>query len=225
MNEHEVCSVEESTIENFAATCIYNIIFTNDMACSQIVDLLYRMRKATGISFQAEQASARLEKHMKDYEKNMNKVYSSRASFVADANQVIENAICKDVNSLKDTVKNKFIESGCSNPVLMTSVEIARLFIHIAISGFDKRMQEMNARGIPDSGNLLYLRLFKLSKPIEELFQRLYDGDRINLNNKKSRKAIRSIVKKLTDAKLIAKAINEAKAQNPRNDCFYSSKK
>lgn len=216
MNETKhVCSMEEASEEDVAVTCLYNILFSNDMACSRIVDLLQAIRKASNISFQTEQASIRLEKQMRDYEKKMNKVYSIRASFIADANQIIEDALSIDINSLKDTVKHKFIESKCSNPVLMTAIEMARLFIYIAINGFDRRIKEMEERNIPDSGNLLYLRLTKFSKPIDELFRLAFDGVPINLNNKKSRKAIRSIVKKLTDAHLIANAIKKAESLNP----------
>lgn len=214
----KVCSLEEATEENFIVTCTYNILFTNDMACSRIVDLLYILRATKGISFQAEQAANRLEKQMKSYEKKMNEIYSVRASFMADANEVIDEAIKKDIEALQDTIKHKFIESGCSHPVLMTAAEMAHLFISFAVSGFDRRMKEMDERKIPDSGCLLYLRLTNLMKPVEELTKFLFDGNHIDLNNKKSRKYIRFIIKKLTDARLIAKAINEAESLNPTED-------
>lgn len=214
-----VCNLQEATEENFAATCMYNILFTNDMACSRVVELIYQLRKTPGISFQAEQAANRLEKQMKAYEKKMNEVYSIRASFMADANQVIEDALKKDIDMLQDAVKGKFIESGCSHPVLMTAAEMAHLFIDFAINGFDRRIQEMDNRHLSDSivntGNLLYLRLTKLLKPSDELCTLLFNGTGLDLNNKKSKKAIRNIIKKLTDAHLIAKAINEAEALNP----------
>ena len=210
-----VCSLDEATEENIAVTCTYNILFTNDMACSRIADLMCLLRKTDGVSFQAEQAAKRLEKQMQEYEKHMDKVYSSRASFMADVNQVIEDAISKELEILKDSIKGKFIESGCSHPVLMTAAEMAYLFIDFAIKGFDKRIKEMDERNIPESGNLLYLRLTKFLKPAEELAQRLFDGRPVDLSNKKSRKAIKAIIKKLTDAHLIAKAINEADALTP----------
>lgn len=213
-----VCSLDEATKENIAVTCTYNILFTNDMACSRIVDLLSLLRKTEGISFQAEQAAFRLEIQMKEYEKYMNGVYSSRAAFMADINQVIEDAISKEVEKLKDAIKNKFISSGCSHPVLMTAAEMAYLFIDFAVKGFDKRIKEMDERNVPDSGDLLYLRLTKFIKPAEELTQRLFDGKPVDLSNKKTRKAIRTIIKKLTDAHLIAKAINEADELNPMSN-------
>ena len=211
----QVCSLNEATDENIEVTCIYNILFTNDMACSQVVNLLYHLRETQGISFQTEQAANRLEKQMKAYEKKMNEVYSVRASFIADANQVIEDAINKDIEELRQIVKGKLIESGCSHPILMTAAEMAHLFIDFAVCNFGNRSRDLDKRKIPVPSNLLYMRLDKLLKPAHEVCTLLFDGNGVNLNNKKAKKAIRRIIKKLTDARLIAKAINVADTLNP----------
>ena len=75
--------------ENITLAAIYNILFTNDIVCSLIVEMLSELRKSRLCRFRVKQQGNKLEQLMLQYEKKINKIAGHRAFFMADANQYI----------------------------------------------------------------------------------------------------------------------------------------
>lgn len=73
--------------ENITLAAIYNILFTNDIVCSLIVEMLSELRKSRLCRFRVKQQGNKLEQLMLQYEKKINKIAGHRAFFMADANQ------------------------------------------------------------------------------------------------------------------------------------------
>lgn len=89
--------------ENITLAAIYNILFTNDIVCSLIVEMLSELRKSRLCRFRVKQQGNKLEQLMLQYEKKINKIAGHRAFFMADANQSIlqmkYNLICLKWNT------------------------------------------------------------------------------------------------------------------------------
>ena len=68
-------------IENITLTAIYNILFTNDIVCSLIVEMLSALRKSELCRFRIKQQGNKLEYLARQYEKKINKIAGHRAFF------------------------------------------------------------------------------------------------------------------------------------------------
>lgn len=60
--------------ENITLAAIYNILFTNDIVCSLIVEMLSELRKSRLCRFRVKQQGNKLEQLMLQYEKKINKI-------------------------------------------------------------------------------------------------------------------------------------------------------
>lgn len=83
--------------ENITLAAIYNILFTNDIVCSLIVEMLSELRKSRLCRFRVKQQGNKLEQLMLQYEKKINKIAGHRAFFMADANQYIADEVQPDL--------------------------------------------------------------------------------------------------------------------------------
>lgn len=220
MNEEEnVCSLDEATDENITVTCIYNIILTNDLACARVASFLYHVKKSPQYKQQVKQEVKRLEKLTQIYERMLIEVAAVRAGFLSDVTQTSEEELDRDIELLRYSIEHEFLKSKCSNARLMSYVELAYIICQYACLSLDKRIQEMKARNIPDAERVSYLRITDIFKSVSRLSEMLFEGGCVRLNNSFSCKTgMRIIEKKLTDAHLIAKAINAADALNPAED-------
>lgn len=66
-------------IENITLAAIYNILFTNDIVCSLIVEMLSALRKSELCRFRIKQQGNKLEYLARQYEKKINKIAGHRA--------------------------------------------------------------------------------------------------------------------------------------------------
>lgn len=217
MNEDVyVCSLDEATDENITVTCIYNIILTNDLACARVANFLYHIKKSPQYKQQVKQEVKRLEKLTKTYERILMEVAAVRGEFLSDITQTAEEELGRDIELLRYSIEHEFLKSKCSNARLMSYVELACIMCQYACISLDKRIQEMKARNIPDAERVSYLRITDIFKSVSRLSEMLFEGGYVRLNNSFScRTGLHIIEKKLTDAHLIAKAINTADALNP----------
>lgn len=84
-------------IENITLAAIYNILFTKDIVCSLIVEMLSALRKSELCRFRIKQQGNKLEYLARQYEKKINKIAGHRAFFMADANQYIADEVQLDL--------------------------------------------------------------------------------------------------------------------------------
>ena len=91
--------------ENITLAAIYNILFTNDIVCSLIVEMLSELRKSRLCRFRVKQQGNKLEQLMLQYEKKINKIAGHRAFFMADANQYIADEVQPDLLKMEYSIK------------------------------------------------------------------------------------------------------------------------
>ena len=61
--------IKRDTAENFTLTAVYNILFTNDIVCGLVVDLISQLKKSSHYRFNVKQLTKRIENEMQKYEK------------------------------------------------------------------------------------------------------------------------------------------------------------
>ena len=186
-------------IENITLAAIYNILFTNDIVCSLIVEMLSALRKSELCRFRIKQQGNKLEYLARQYEKKINKIAGHRAFFMADANQYIADEVQLDLLKMEYSIKLEFDKCRIENSALLAIEEV--------------RPYNKEVTGIT------YLRLTDTLKVLDELSDILYKGGYCDLNQSDNCKRGMAIIqRKLTDCDIISRAINESDKLNPAGD-------
>lgn len=150
--------------ENITLAAIYNILFTNDIVCSLIVEMLSELRKSRLCRFRVKQQGNKLEQLMLQYEKKINKIAGHRAFFMADANQYIADEVQPDLLKMEYSIKLEFDKCRIENSALLAKVELTRCMAELACLSLDKRIEEVRpynkeVTGITHiSGSLTHLK-------------------------------------------------------------------
>ena len=159
--------------ENITLAAIYNILFTNDIVCSLIVEMLSALRKSGLCRFRVKQQGNKLEQLMLQYEKKINKIAGHRAFFMADANQYIADEVQPDLLKMEYSIKMEFDKCRIENSALLAKVELTRCMAELACLSLDKRIEEVRPYNKEVTG-ITYLRLTDTFKVLDELSDILY---------------------------------------------------
>jgi hypothetical protein len=162
-------------IENITLAAIYNILFTNDIVCSLIVEMLSALRKSELCRFRIKQQGNKLEYLARQYEKKINKIAGHRAFFMADANQYIADEVQPDLLKMEYSIKMEFDKCRIENSALLAKVELTRCMAELACLSLDKRIEEVRSYNKEVTG-ITYLRLTDAFKVLDELSDILYRG-------------------------------------------------
>lgn len=209
-------SLEEATPKDFELTCIYNAIATNELAFAQLTEAISFIKQSAKYQKQVKQETNRLEKYLKDFEKKMTQVVGSRIWYMSDVVQIIQDECQVNTDQILEAMTREFEKQNHSYPSMMASIELARTYCELAVLSLKKRIQEMAAKGIEDHDNISWLDITKLLSQSTTVCELLFEGGYINLNkNLMCKTALCLIERKLTDCKLIARAINESYKLNP----------
>lgn len=204
--------------ENITLAAIYNVLFTNDIVCALVVDMLNALRKSGLCRFQAKQQSNKLENPTRQYEKRINKIVGHRAFFMADANQFIADEIQPDLFKMEYSIKLEFDKCHIENSGLLAKLELTRCMAKLACLSLDSRIKEVHPYN-KDVAGITYLRLTDIYKVLEDLSNLLYKGCYCDLNQSENCKRGMTIIqRKLTDCDIISRAINESDKLNPADD-------
>lgn len=210
--------MENKTI-NILLTAIYNILFTNDIVCTLIIDTMETLRKSGLYRYKAKHICKEIESSHRDYEKTVNRITGTRSSFMADANQFITDELQDDLFKMEYSIKLEFDKAAVRNSKVLAKVELLRCFAEYSCLSLDKRIEECHPYN-KDINHIDYLRLTRLSQLIDNLSDTLYRqqcGNKyVNLNQSiNCNNGMHIIMRKLTDSQLILKAIEEGDRLNP----------
>lgn len=225
MNEEEfqVTTVEEACKGDIMLTSTYNIIFTNELACSEVNNLLSKVRKSPYYRQNIKKETKLLLNIYQDFERMMKRVAGPRIYFLSDASQTVEEECGPFVDMMRDSLRKRFEDAGHPESELMGCAETARVMTQLACSNLDYRINEMEKRGINEARLVSYMRMTSVFNQTAYLTDLLYQqtkggkflGGVDCSKDFLSLKSIRSIEKRLTDANLIAKAIRTGSELNP----------
>lgn len=158
--ERKISDIKDKKLkaENITLAAIYNILFTNDIVCSLIVEMLSALRKSGLCRFRVKQQGNKLEQLMLQYEKKINKIAGNRAFFMADANQYVADEVQPDLLKMEYSIKMEFDKCRIENSALLAKVELARCMAELACLSLDKRIEEVRPYNKEVTG-ITYLRL------------------------------------------------------------------
>ena len=77
--ERKISDIKDKKLkaENITLAAIYSILFTNDIVCSLIVEMLSALRKSGLCRFRVKQQGNKLEQLMLQYEKKINNIFNN----------------------------------------------------------------------------------------------------------------------------------------------------
>ena len=198
-----------SKYEPLVVLATYNILFTNDIVCSQVIDAFSRLEKSPLYRQRTKQLANKAISAQKSYERLVNEIISDRSTFFADANEAFAEEVCKHVDILYYSIKREFDRYRLSDADLLARLETARTLCDFACQQFDKRLAELRAKDPQFSGfRLGYLRLTDLIRLMNELMRTFRIPCAVDLNTPQCLTAIGVLSRKLLDSESIARAIS-----------------
>ena len=194
--------------ENIVVASTYNILFTNDIVCSLLIESLELLKKTDFFKFKTKQISKQLDNERKRYEKVINQVIGSdKGEFFADANDKFIDNVSKDINTLLYSIKQEMDKNHLDNTQAISKLELCRTLCELSCIQHEMRMNDLIKT---DSAfrlfDLSYLKLNNMLRLLEELFLTL-PIKTVDLNTKQCKLALNIVSTKLSDVNIIANAI------------------
>lgn len=194
--------------ENIVVASTYNILFTNDIVCSLLIESLELLKKTGCFKFKTKQIAKQLDNERKRYEKVINQVIGSdKGEFFADANDKFIDNIEKDINTLLFSIKQEMDKSNLDNTQAISKLELCMTLCELSCIQHERRMNDLRK---VDSAfrlfDLSYLKLTNMLRLLEELFLTL-PIKTVDLNTEQCKLALNIVSTKLSDVNIIADAI------------------
>lgn len=190
-------------------TCLYNILFANDIACSTVIDGIDSLKRSPLYRYEVKKHANLVSRERHKYETMVNSVISSgNHEFLANANDVIAEKVNKHLDILYWSIKREFDKFNIENSQLLARLELARTMVAFAAVNIKKRIDEMKEQGV--AGNRInYLSLDPLLKLMDNLLRTFNVTVEVDMNTPECKMSIEIIGKCLCDGNLIANAIKE----------------
>ena len=198
-----------SKYEPLVVLATYNILFTNDIVCANVIDSIEGLKRTSLYRQRIKQLARKTDDARKDYEKLVNKIISDRCAFFADANETFAEEVNRHVKILYWSIKREMDKHSVEHSDVLSKLETARTLCDFACQQFDKRLEELKQTDRRFSGfHLDYLRLTNLLRLMNELMRTFYLPCLLDFNTPECLYAIDILAKKLVDADRIARAIS-----------------
>ena len=196
------------TVDNTKVkSCLYNMLFTNDLTCSAIIDAIYSVKKSPLYRQKTKQSINRLENLRKSYERYINERIKDNLDFYANANDVIQANVDKDIEILYYQFKSTLDKKNIPNSAILAKLEVAEAMIGLSISSWQKRINQLNPYFKKIDKRLSYLRLSGFKEEMSILFDTIKIDDYVNFNTPEAIMAMDIISKKLVNGNILAEAI------------------
>jgi hypothetical protein len=167
MTELGLTQQEESSL----SYGLYNIIFTNDVCCSYIYDLIEVIIKAGIYKKDIKYRGNILKAHLKDYNRLLDKVYNYK-DVVACMNEELEDTIQSDLAKLEYSTKNYMHKCHVPYTDVQCKSAIAYVFAQGACHNVDENIKRRPT--ISKYANKYEaLKITKISDALERLMEEL----------------------------------------------------
>lgn len=188
--------------------CTYNILFTNDIVCSVVIEALEGLKKSAMYRQETKRAATAVERARKEYERYLNSVVERSSEFFADANDKFTEELGKDLNVLYYTIKGEMDRKGVKESGVLARMEEARMLADYAVWQFDRRMKELAERDKRFKGlDVGYLRIDGMLKTLNRMMESVRTGVTVDMNIEQCRMALDVVALKLSSPEAIARAI------------------
>lgn len=198
-----------SKYESLVVLCTYNILFTNDICCGQVIECLHAMKRTPYYRQAFKRHLNDADKARKEYERIVNGVIGTdRSEFFADCNDKYAEEVNKHVDMLYWQFKQVLDDNGISHSAELARFELARALCDYSCIQFDERIKELRKKDTRFKGFTLdYLKLANLARMMNLASNSLKIGKTVNMNTGRCTAAFDVLARKLSNADNIANAI------------------
>ena len=198
-----------SKYEPLVVLCIYNILFTNDICCGQMIECMQAMKKTPYYRHSFKRYLNEADKARRGYEKIVNSVIrTDLGEFFADCNDRFVEEVNKHVDMLYWQFKQVLDDNALAYSAELARFEVARTLCDYACLQFDSRLDELKEKDPMFKGfTMEYLRLSNVSRLLNLASANLGIRESVDMNTKRCIDAFDVLVRKLTDGRIIADAI------------------
>ena len=199
--------------ETIATAATYCILFTNDIACSIMVDLISDIKRSPFYKQEVKKLTNALEREMKIYERKVDRVAKEKINYLADACELFSEEVSNDIKKFEYSLKRVLDRSNIDNAMFISKLECTRVVLRFSIISIDARVKEIKPH-IPISSNQLdYLKMEKClfyTAALVDLFEKQTKGVCDFNADANCKLAFNVIELKLTDCRKITSAIEKA---------------
>ena len=198
-----------SKYENLVVLCTYNILFTNDICCGQMIECLQAMKRTPYYRHSFKKYLNEADKSRREYEKIVNSVIRpDLGEFFADCNDRFEEEVNKHVEMLYWQFKQALDDKALVYSAELARFELARTLCEYTCLLFDSRMDELKRKDPMFNGfTMEYLRLSNVARLMNLASDSLRISETVNMNTERCTAAFDVLVRKLSDGGIIANAI------------------
>ena len=199
--------------KTIATAATYCILFTNDIACSIMVDLISDIKRSPFYKHEVKKLTNTLEREMKIYERKVERVAKEKINYLADACELFSEEVSNDIKKFEYSLKRVLDRSNIDNAMFISKLECARVVLGFSRTSIDARVKEIKPH-IPISSNQLdYLKMEKClfyTAALVDLFEKQTKGVCDFNADANCKLAFNVIELKLTDCRKITSAIEKA---------------
>lgn len=200
-----------SKYESLVVLCTYNILFTNDIVCGQVIEAMQAMKSTPHYRMMFRHYMNLADKARSKYEKTVNEVIADRSEFFAECNDKYTEEVNKHVDMLYWQFKQELDNNGIAHSAELARFELARVLCDYACVQFDERIGELRKKDSRFNGFTLdYLKLENVRRLMNLASDNLHIGKAVNMNTDRCKSAFDVLASKLSDAENIANAIKVA---------------
>lgn len=198
-----------SKYEPLVVLCTYNILFTNDICCGQMIECVESMKRTPYYKHSFKRYLNEADKARRKYEKIVNSVISiDLGEFYADCNDRFVEEVNKHVEMLYWQFKQVLDDNALVYSAELARFELARTLCDYACLQFDIRMNELKKKDPMFKGfTMEYLRLSDVKRLMNLASANLGIKESVDVNTKRCIDAFDVLVRKLEDCRIIADAI------------------
>jgi hypothetical protein len=198
-----------SKYESLVVLCTYNILFTNDICCGQIIECIHAMKRTPHYKQAFKRYLNDADRARREYERTVNGIIGSdRSEFFADCNDKYTEEVYRHIEMLYWQFKQELDDNGISHSAGIARFETARTLCDYACIQFDERIGELRKKDSKFNGFMLdYLKLANVARLMNLASDNLKIGRTVNMNTECCTSAFEVLARKLSDADNIANAI------------------
>lgn len=195
--------------ESLVVLCTYNILFTNDICCGQMIECLQAMKRTPYYRHSFKKYLNEADKSRRGYEKIVNSVIRpDLGEFFADCNDRFVEEVNKHVEMLYWQFKQVLDDKALVYSAELARFELARTLCDYACLQFDIRMNELKEKDPMFKGvTMEYLKLSNEKRLMNLASDNLKITKMVDMNTERCTAAFDVLVRKLSDGGIIANAI------------------
>lgn len=195
---------------NLFVASMYNIICINDIVIGLITDSFSKVKKSALYKNLVKQKMNQVEKLIKSYEREVNRIVGNSSENYANANDAYYTRDLADsIERLRLSFKQQLDKQKVAHSNELSWLEIAHVMLKYAVDVRSHREKELNAK---TRRGCVYFHMLNISRILisyKMIMENLHLGQVVNLNTPQNHAMMDRIDRLCTDGERLQNTINE----------------